>query len=461
MRLCLLGPAIPRRAFIICNFIHSIATYSYLDKSTRTELLVQEQKTVIIGAGIAGIATAYYLSVKYGRQNILLVDRDQPLSYTTAKSGENYRDYWPQPCMASLARRSIELMKDLADESDNIFEMNTNGYDFVSFVKDREIFPSAHLRDPARAGELNRTTEQKEIGLRFPYLSDSVEQIVQVVQAGGLDVQAFGNLMLSKARKAGVRILRCHIDHLSYASGKYLLKSRENEDIEADELVLAAGPMNNRLTAELDVNLNIQSFLQRKFLIPDPLNVIPVDMPYTIFADPQFLEWTDEEKNLMTDDDEYRHLLDEFPPGVHIKPMPGGKIKLGWAFNRQCVKPQWQVSDDFDFPNITLRGASRFIPGLKDYVDELPTPVIQISGYYSRTPENWPIVGPVSGHPGLYTVAALSGFGTMVACATGELISQWMLGKSLPDYAGHFHPDRYQNPNILAEIENIESDGQL
>ncbi|MCP5112362.1 MAG: FAD-binding oxidoreductase, partial [bacterium] len=116
--------------------------------------------------------------------------------------------------------------------------------------------------------------------------------------------------------------------------------------------------------------------------------------------------------------------------------------------------------DDLEFPSIVLRGASRFIPALGRYADRVPTPVVQYAGYYTRTRENWPLIGPLQPE-GLYVVGALSGYGTMCACAAGELCADWMMGGSLPDYARNFHPDRYSDPAVLAEIEGLESDGQL
>jgi glycine/D-amino acid oxidase-like deaminating enzyme len=415
----------------------------------------------IIGAGIAGIATAYYLSVIYQQKNIILIDRDQPLAFTTSKSGENFRDYWPQQCMASLARRSIELMTGLAQETGNVFNMRNTGYQFASFHKDREIFPSSHLRDSGHSGEFIQIDHEQELRTRFPYLSDQVAQIVHVVLAGSMDIQALGQLMLSKARDCGVELLRYEIDGISKQTGKFKLAAGNQPPIECNRLVLAAGPMNSMLAAQLDVDLGIESILQRKFVIPDPLKIIPRDMPYTIFSDSQYLDWSDEEEELIQGDPEFEFLLEEFPPGLHIKPESGKLIKLGWAFNRESQVPLWQPPDDFDFPNITLRGASKFIPALKAYVEKPPTPVVQYCGYYSRTPENWPVIGPLEEHDGLYTVAALSGFGTMMACAAGELLAGWMLDKELPEYASHFHRNRYQNPEILEEINAIESDGQL
>ncbi|MFP3853408.1 MAG: FAD-dependent oxidoreductase, partial [Anaerolineales bacterium] len=47
---------------------------------------------VICGAGIAGISTAYHLAVEHGISEILLVDERPPLSLTSDKSTECYRN---------------------------------------------------------------------------------------------------------------------------------------------------------------------------------------------------------------------------------------------------------------------------------------------------------------------------------------------------------------------------------
>ncbi len=329
---------------------------------------MNKSNIVIIGAGIAGIAAAYYLSVRYGRKNIVLIDRDQPMSYTTSKSGENFRDYWPQKCMASFARRSVTLMEALAEEIDNSFEIRHSGYDFISLQQNREIFPSAHLANPDDGIQLKKISSAERIKSKFPYLADSVQQVVHINMAGALDVYALGSLMLTLARKAGVSVQRGHVANISRQLEKFRISTQQGQQLEADDLVLAAGPMIPGLAVLLDVNLNIQSCLQRKFVMPDPQLIVPRDMPFTIFADPQALLWSDEEKELIESDPEYRYLLDEFPPGLHIKPESRHQIKLGWAYNRHAENPVWQPADDFDFPNIVLRGASRFIPGLAGYI---------------------------------------------------------------------------------------------
>ena len=337
----------------------------------------------ICGAGIAGIATAYYLATKYDQKNIILIDKNQPMSLTTSKSGENFRDYWPQPCMTALARHSMSLMQTLSEESDNAFEMRYSGYDFVSESIGREIFPTDHLNDPSNANSLSRITGADVIQASQTYLSKSIQQLVHINEAGAIDVHALGSLLLSKARKAGVRLIQATVENIEKRPEGFnvdLSGNPELASLHTDKLVLTPGPFINELAGKLGITLDVESVLQRKFIIPDAQNIIPRDMPFTIFADKQHIIWSEEERELIESDSEYSWLLNEFPAGLHIKPEGSSNIKLGWAFNTEAESPQWETADDYDFPNITLRGASKFIPALQPYVDEPPTPIIQFSG---------------------------------------------------------------------------------
>src|SRR5204863_451328 len=90
-------------------------------------------EVVICGAGIAGIATAYHLT-RQGVTDIVLVDERPPLSLTSDKSTEGYRNWWPGPgdAMVAAMNRSIDLLEELARESGNVFRMNRRGYLFAT-----------------------------------------------------------------------------------------------------------------------------------------------------------------------------------------------------------------------------------------------------------------------------------------------------------------------------------------
>ena len=91
-------------------------------------------EVVICGAGMAGIAAAYHLAVRGGVTNIVLVDEREPLTLTSNKGTEAYRNWWPGPgdTMVRFVNRSIDLLEELAGDTDNCFQMNRRGYVFLT-----------------------------------------------------------------------------------------------------------------------------------------------------------------------------------------------------------------------------------------------------------------------------------------------------------------------------------------
>ena len=60
----------------------------------------QQFDIAVVGAGIVGIACAYYLALSAKRPKVALIDSLVPMSLTSAASGENYRSWWPRPSEA-------------------------------------------------------------------------------------------------------------------------------------------------------------------------------------------------------------------------------------------------------------------------------------------------------------------------------------------------------------------------
>src|SRR5262245_43384837 len=114
-----------------------------------SHMSAQTAEVVICGAGIAGIAAAYHLAVRRGITDVVIVDERPPLSLTSDKSAECYRNWWPGPgdSMVALMNRSIDLLEELARESGNVFLLNRRGY----------LFATA---DPARVGVFTSAAEE-------------------------------------------------------------------------------------------------------------------------------------------------------------------------------------------------------------------------------------------------------------------------------------------------------------
>src|SRR5689334_24437532 len=89
---------------------------------------------VICGAGIAGIAAAYHLAVRQRVKRVVLIDERDPLTLTSDKGTQAYRNWWPGPddTMLRLVSRSIDLLEDSAAECGNTFRMSRRGYVFAT-----------------------------------------------------------------------------------------------------------------------------------------------------------------------------------------------------------------------------------------------------------------------------------------------------------------------------------------
>lgn len=210
------------------------------------------------------------------------------------------------------------------------------------------------------------------------------------------------------------------------------------------------------------IKLPVFCELHQKVAINDKCAVIPRDAPLLIWSDPQYIPWSPEEKSFMAESGETQWLLNKFPPGIHTRPEGGEgslTILILWEYRNHRIEPIFPAQFDHQYPDIVLRGLSTMIPGMSAYESQPSRPYLD-GGYYIKTPENRPIIGPLPIN-GLYIIGALSGYGLMSACAAGELLAAHVAGNDLPDYSQDFLLSRFDNPDYLKKFSDFPSTGQL
>lgn len=443
---------------------------------------------LIVGAGQIGIAAAYYLKKRAPQKSALLVDQMQPLAFTSAQSGENYRNWWPTPIMRAFTERSIDLMEEIAATTDNRIQLNRRGYVLATRQRDISAFeaelaegytgsgeeirkhsPGSQAYQPVISEEWRDAPSGVDI-LRgsgnvkrhFPYYADDVETIIHIRRGGMLSGQQMGTYMLEKFREAGGKLLQASVHSLDKGVN-FTARLDDGQVAEAGAVVNAAGPFLNRIAGFLGFSLPVSNWFQQKIAFEDREGVIDRTMPFTIDLDPQYLDWVEDERVLLAEDENLAWLAGELPGAVHCRPEGGEKgkwVKMGWAYNQQETEATFEPVFDRGFPEIVLRGAARLHPGLKTYYGRLPRAMSHYGGFYTLTKENWPLIGSV-GPEGFFVVGAMSGFGTMAACAAGELLTKHVLGEQLLDYEKALAPSRYENPELVKLMESQSNRGIL
>ena len=407
----------------------------------------------IIGAGIAGIATAYYLTQHFGRTSVLLIDPRQPMSYTSAQSGDNYRNWWPHPTMAAFTNDSIDELERLSVASDNVFHMSRGGY--VLATRNDNIAEY----ETALTGDIDVDVfSGNTLKNHYPFLHDSIANVLHIRRGGDISGQQLGNWMLEQLRAAGGRRLLGEVVGIEPGYRLAVETDAMQQSVSAKFVINAAGPFATRISSMLGLELPVTNVYQQKIAFEDTRAAIPRDMPFSIDLDTKTLDWSDEERELLAADEELSWLTKPIHGGTHCRPEGGaaGKwVKLGWAYNHTRSEPQQDLANepamDPQFPEIVIRGAAAFLPSLQNYVDEPPTRFTHYGGYYTMTEENWPLIGPLN-NDGAFLVAALSGFGSMAACAAGKLCAAHVCDASLPPYADDLSMARLDNPELIAEL---------
>jgi glycine/D-amino acid oxidase-like deaminating enzyme len=449
--------------------------------------MTQTADIIICGAGITGVSAAHFLS-QAGCKNILLIDERPPLTLTSDRSTECYRNWWQDAEMLALMNRSIDLMDSLAEASGNIFQMNRRGYLYVTADENKiaDMENASRLTSSLGAGPLRIHSSETSlyqpaepegyqnspigadllignelIRKYFPYLTDKAVAALHVRRAGWLSAQQLGMHLLETGRRLGVR----------YEAGKVVgvdvknhrvqgIQLSTGEHIESPIFINAAGPYLKDVGKLLGIDLPVFTELHLKAAIKDPLGAVGRDAPLLIWNDAQTLPWDTNEREVLAEDEETRWLTETFPAGTHTRPEGAGdSILMLWEYQTKIQEPVWPPPMDEQYPEIAMRGLAAILPRMKAYFDKMPRPQLD-GGYYTKTRENRPLVGPM-GVDGSYVIGAVSGYGIMSACGVGELLASHVTGSELPSYAKAFELTRYRDPEYLKKLETWGDTGQL
>ena len=374
----------------------------------------QTADVVICGAGITGVVAAYFLS-RAGIKNIRLIDEHPPLSFTSDRSTECYRNWWADTEMLALMNRSIDLMEMLAEESGNVFRMNRRGYLYVTADEGKVAYlrtTSQQISDlgagPLRvhsSSSLYYQPSSKEgfhaqptgadllignelIHKYFPYLTEHVVAALHVRRAGWLSAQQLGMYLLERARQHGVRFESARVTGVD--AGNDCVKAirlSSGEQIDSPIFINAAGPYFREVGRLLGIDLPVHTELHLKAAVKDPLGVVGRDAPLLIWMDSQPLPWQEDERQALAEDDETRWLTEPFPSGVHTRPEGGDEsqtILMLWEYQTKVMEPVWPPVMDEQYPEIALRGLAAMLPRMKEYFGRMPRPQLD-GGYYTKT----------------------------------------------------------------------------
>jgi sarcosine oxidase subunit beta len=383
------------------------------------EQLPRTADVVIIGGGIIGCASAFFLS-RAGLKPVIVERLPALASLATAQSMEAFRAQFAEPENLAMMSESIRFYERFGDETgvqDSDIGLRQQGYLFLTTQEDGPERFRARVEAQQALGLADvEYLDGDEARRRFPFVSGPVTAATWRAKDGWLSAHeaAYGFAAASGAIQAtGVTVTGFRRDE-----GRVLGVETSEGSVNAGAVVIAAGPYSARLAGLLGVDLPLTNLRRHRVTIGGhPL--IPQDAPMTIDQD----------------------------TGAHWRPESGGAA-LAWAqTHEQPQEPADHVHPNPDFPFEVLEGVSRLCEFWERVAGSLKRNQVHLgAGQYTLTPDDRPIVGPHPEIAGLFFNCGYGGHGVMAAPGGGRLLADLIAGR-LSDK---------ENPFTFRRLSNLD-----
>ena len=358
---------------------------------------------VVIGGGIVGTATAFWLS-RTGMKVILIEKQDGLSSLTTAVSAECFRTQFTEKAMADIALPSVEMFEnfqDVVEISDIDIHLRQKGY---LFVTDNE----------AQVPELEKAIQTyQDLGIpgteliigddlhgRFPFLAQgalaatfnnrdgwlSTHETTYGFAKGAKNVEFFMKTIVTAIQKDRQGICAVETD-------KGLISTRL--------VVNCGGPYAGIIGKMAGIDMPLTTVKRQKAYIRTSHPQVPEDAPFTVD---------------LTNDSYWR-------------PEAGGLL-CAWVDPEEPEsQPADELPTDWDFAAESIHRASRLSPFFETIADDLKADDIDVSaGMYVYTPDDKPIIGPSDEIEGFHLNCGYW-CGVMMSPEAGKRVADIVMGK--------------------------------
>lgn len=349
--------------------------------------MVKTYDAAVIGGGIIGMATAYYLT----RHNlkVAVIERKYPGSGSTGRCIGGIRQQFSTPGSIRMMVESLKLFSEMKEELGRSVEFHQGGYLFL-----------AHTPQMVEVFKKNIEIQKKE-NLNVSLLSpEEVLKIVPELNIDGLlagaycpdDAQAFPFAVLDGYREKIVEkgsdiIMENPVTNIQQDKN-FTVTLSDGTLIEAPKVLLSAGPWTHELGKM--VGLDFPMYPERhEAAITERI--------------PKFLE---------------PMVVDYRPDGCYFHQLITGQVIV--CYTPVPTVPGIREDTTFEFlPQVAWR-MKRLIPELKNAAI-----LRNWSGSYTMTPDGNPIVDetPIKG---FYVASAMCGHGFMFGPAIGKNMAGFM-----------------------------------
>lgn len=346
---------------------------------------------VIIGAGVVGLSIAFHLAER-GAENIVVLDRGAIASGATAKGIGGIRQQFATEANIRLSLESTHFYEEFEARVGSPFLFRQNGYLFL--ISDECQF-AAIVQSAALQASLGVATElftPEEVKARYPMIDvSSVVGASFCATDGSGSPREAAYAFARRARDLGVTIVEdATVIGVNTVRSRITAVRTDKQWIATGTVINAAGPWAPWVGQIVGVALPMKAYPRQVFAVT-PVAELSEDFPFTV----------------------------DMETGIYIH-RGAASILLGGG-DRDRESSYIAALDWSRFASV-IGAAARRVPALKE--------AGSISGWCGlrdMTPDEMPILGPITSVEGFWCAAGFSGHGFMHAPAVGRIMAEWLL----------------------------------
>lgn len=375
---------------------------------------------IIIGGGIIGIATAFYLArEKFGQ--ILLIEKEPLLGAgATSKAAGGIRAQFSTRVNVEMSMLSKDIFAKFEEETGFKALYDQIGYMFL-LQSDEEVarFRASHKMQRSLGLDVV-LLEPAEIGNYAPHVSLDGIQLAAFCENDGLgDPHEFLTGYEKAARRLGVEFaFDTEVTGIDVEQGAITGVLTKHGNISCPLVINCAGPYAGVVGKMAGVDLPVQP-LKRQIVTTGKLDFVLPSFPMVV----------------------------DVKTGLYCHKESQGML-LGWA--DPSVKPSFDISLDPDYTDHILEIALERIPQLEQA--EIGN---EWTGLYEVTPDHHAIIGWEPSLEGMFHVAGFSGHGFMHAPAAGRISCEIITGRKPSLDISALSPARFGKGMVVEETNVI------
>ena len=352
---------------------------------------VQKADVVIVGGGLMGAATAFFLRRR--GQSVILLERDQIGQYASGVNFGNVRRQGRFLGQLALANRSWALWKRLPELIDDDLEFIPSGHMRVCYREDEIAELEAYAAAPEAAQLDLKIYRGAELHKRFGFLGPDVKGGSYAPHDGHANPRLAAPAFARAAIRLGAQIEeRTEVAEVQKVGGDFHITTTDGRQFHAAQLLITAGAWGQKLSAQFGEPVPLDTH-GPQMAVTEP---VPYALPTVIGV--------------------YTKIPEEV---IYFRQIPRGNIVIGGGYRS---KPDMQNRRAYVEPRSILNQISqmrRLLPGVGNLN------IIRVwSGIEGYLPDSLPIMGPSGTVDGLFYAFGFCGHGFQLGPGVGDVMAE-------------------------------------